>query len=161
MQHRPPPLPCTVLLQGSVPEHGHSAALLGQHITLTPWCLLQASRHFQLEAPFLGAIFGSHGAGSCWLMNTAEIKCYHLILVIWGLWSAALIPVRTLDSECPAPGCRTHQQPSPPRYHSGESRGCHPHDKKKWYLKHKFREEKLETKHGIFPLYSQKLFQML
>lgn len=98
----------------TVPGHGHSAAVLGQLNTLTPWCFLQASRHFQLDAPFLGAIFGSHGGGSCWLMNTAEIRCCHLILVIWGLWSAALIPARTLDPECPAPGCRTHQQPSPP-----------------------------------------------
>lgn len=101
MQYGPPPVPCTGLLQGLQSQHmGTQQHCWVKYVTLTPGCLLQASRHFQLKAPLLGVIFGTHGGGSCWLMNTAEIKYCHLILVIWGLWSAVLIPARTPDPEC-------------------------------------------------------------
>lgn len=44
MQHRPPPLPCTALLQGASVARG--PAPLGQPATLAPWHFAQAGRHF-------------------------------------------------------------------------------------------------------------------
>lgn len=84
---------------------GPRARGLVQPVTLTPWCFSQPGRHFQPKAPFSGvgsvavpgrrhlgeprrweggAIFETHGSGSCWTMNAAGIERCRLIFGYLG-----------------------------------------------------------------------------